>query len=159
MRVTVNGTPQEISPETAQKNLAAWLREDLLLTGTKIGCGTGVCGSCTILLDNQALRSCKLSVKDAVGKNLLTIEGLRSADGSLHPIQQAFVDCGAIQCGFCTPGMVLSTYAFLLVNPDPTREQARKAIKGNICRCTGYQQIVDAILKAAEELRAQTVKL
>jgi len=150
MIVTVNGTEYTIEPTEEDKSLALWLREDLMLTGTKIGCDIGVCGSCTVLLDNKALRSCKLKVKDAAGKSVLTIEGLKAKDGSLHPIQQAFIDCGAIQCGFCTPGMVLSAYALLLETPQPTRAQARQAIKGNLCRCTGYQQIIDAIISAAQ---------
>jgi carbon-monoxide dehydrogenase small subunit len=99
------------------------------------------------------MRSCKLKLKDVIGKNIITIEGMTQTDGTLHPIQQAFVDCGAIQCGFCTPGMVLSTYALLLENPNPTRTQARNAIKGNLCRCTGYQQIIDAIMSAAQTMR------
>jgi carbon-monoxide dehydrogenase small subunit len=153
MIVTVNGTEHSIKPDQADKSLALWLREDLMFTGTKIGCDIGVCGSCTVLVDNKALRSCKLKLKDVANKTIVTIEGIANADGTLHPIQQAFVDCGAIQCGFCTPGMVLSTYALLLETPNPTREQARQAIKGNLCRCTGYQQIIDAIISAAEVIR------
>ncbi|MDD2229511.1 MAG: (2Fe-2S)-binding protein [Candidatus Cloacimonetes bacterium] len=154
MNTTINGKATQIPDALLDKSLALWIREDLLLTGTKIGCDIGVCGSCTVLLDDKAVRSCKLKVKDAVGKNIVTIEGLIQPDGSLHPIQQAFVDCGAIQCGFCTPGMVISTYALLLANPKPSRAEARQAIKGNLCRCTGYQQIIDAIMLAAEQLRA-----
>ncbi len=153
MIITVNGTEHRIEPSIAEKSLALWLREDLMLTGTKIGCDIGVCGSCTVLVDGKALRSCKLKLKDVATKNVITIEGMSAADGTLHPIQQAFMDCGAIQCGFCTPGMVLSTYALLLENPAPTRAQARSAIKGNICRCTGYQQIIDAIMQAAQQMR------
>ncbi|MDY0150868.1 MAG: (2Fe-2S)-binding protein [Candidatus Cloacimonas sp.] len=153
MTITVNGKEHAFPVELAEKNLATWLREDLLLTGTKIGCDIGVCGSCTVLINDVPSRSCKVKLKEAAGKSVLTIEGVTAKDGTLHPIQQAFVDCGAIQCGFCTPGMVLSTYAFLKANPHPTREQARTAIKGNICRCTGYQQIIDAILAAAEIMR------
>lgn len=155
MIVTVNGTEYPIEPAQGEKILALWLREDLMLTGTKIGCDIGVCGSCTVLLDNKAVRSCKLKLKDAFGKSVITIEGMANKDGKLHPIQQAFVDCGAIQCGFCTPGMVLSAYALLLETPNPTREQARQAIKGNLCRCTGYQQIIDAIMCAAEMINIE----
>jgi carbon-monoxide dehydrogenase small subunit len=153
MSINVNGKAYEAPSALLDKSLALWLREDLLLTGTKIGCDIGVCGSCTVLIDNKAMRSCKLKLKDVIGKNIITIEGMTQTDGTLHPIQQAFVDCGAIQCGFCTPGMVLSTYALLLENPNPTRTQARNAIKGNLCRCTGYQQIIDAIMSAAQTMR------
>jgi carbon-monoxide dehydrogenase small subunit len=152
MKLIVNGTEYQITETMQEKNLAAYLREDLMLTGTKIGCEIGVCGSCTVLVNGKALRSCKLKLKDVADKQVVTIEGITPKDGALHPIQQAFVDCGAIQCGFCTPGMVLSAYALLLENPRPTREQARQAIKGNICRCTGYQQIIDAIMQAADVL-------
>jgi carbon-monoxide dehydrogenase small subunit len=149
MIIYVNEHEYQICEADAEKKLSTWLREDLGLTGTKIGCDIGVCGSCTVLVNNKAVRSCKLFLKDVTDKHVLTIEGLTPKDGTLHPVQQAFVDAGAIQCGFCTPGMVLSAYAFLLENPNPTREQARAAIRGNICRCTGYQQIIDAIMQAA----------
>jgi carbon-monoxide dehydrogenase small subunit len=152
MNTNINGKTIAVHDALLDKSLALWIREDLLLTGTKIGCDIGVCGSCTVLIDDKALRSCKLKVKDAIGKNVITIEGMMNKDGTLHPIQQAFVDCGAIQCGFCTPGMVLSTYALLLANPTPTRSEARQAIKGNLCRCTGYQQIIDAIMLAAQQM-------
>ncbi len=152
MKLIINGTEYQITETMQDKNLAAYLREDLMLTGTKIGCEIGVCGSCTVLVNAKPLRSCKLKLKDVADKQVVTIEGITPKDGTLHPIQQAFVDCGAIQCGFCTAGMVLSAYALLLENPRPTREQARQAIKGNICRCTGYQQIIDAIMQAAEVL-------
>jgi len=137
-----------------QKKLSLWLREDLMLTGTKIGCDIGVCGSCTVLVDGEPRRSCKLMLSDVEGRNILTIEGLATADGTLHPIQQAFIDAGAIQCGFCTPGMVLSAYALLIRVPSPSREQIRQAIKGNLCRCTGYQQIVDAVELAANRMQS-----
>ncbi len=149
MIIYVNEHEYQICEADAEKKLSTWLREDLGLTGTKIGCDIGVCGSCTVLVNNKAVRSCKLFLKDVTDNHVLTIEGLTPKDGTLHPVQQAFVDAGAIQCGFCTPGMVLSAYAFLLENPNPTREQARAAIRGNICRCTGYQQIIDAIMQAA----------
>lgn len=153
MTIIINGKEHQLTEAQLDKNLAAYLREDLLLTGTKIGCDIGVCGSCTVLVNNKPMRSCKLKMRYLIDKSILTIEGLTPTDGTLHPIQQAFIDCGAIQCGFCTPGMVLTAYALLLENPSPTREQARQAIKGNICRCTGYQQIVDAIMMAAEIMR------
>lgn len=134
--------------------LSVWLRETLRLTGTKIGCDIGVCGSCTVLVDGEPRRSCKLKCKDAEGKHITTIEGLSGADGSLHPIQQAFIDAGAVQCGFCTPGMVLTAYALLKKSPHPSRDEIRTALKGNLCRCTGYQQIIDAVELAAQRMAA-----
>jgi aerobic-type carbon monoxide dehydrogenase small subunit (CoxS/CutS family) len=134
------------------QKLSLWLREDLSLTGTKIGCDIGVCGSCTVLVNNEPRRSCKLKLAAVEGCEILTIEGVASADGTLHPIQQAFLDMGAIQCGFCTPGMVLTAYALLLKNPRPSRGEVRQALKGNLCRCTGYQQIIDAVLLAAQRM-------
>ena len=148
--IKVNENEFKIAHKDYEKLLSNWLREDLGLTGTKVGCGIGVCGSCTVLVNGEAKRSCKLKLKDVLGKEITTIEGLKAADGSLHPLQQAFIDAGAIQCGFCTPGMVLSALALLMKNHQPDREQIRQAIKGNICRCTGYQQIVDAIQAAAK---------
>lgn len=155
MKIVVNGSVYELDSQHCDMKLSTWLREDLGLTGTKLGCDIGVCGSCTVLVDNKAVRSCKLKLKDVADKQVITIEGLTPPDGTLHPVQQAFVDAGAIQCGFCTPGMVLSAFAFLLENPNPSRNEARNAIKGNICRCTGYQQIIDAILQAARIMRAE----
>ena len=155
MKITVNNTEYSISEELAELKLSTYLRENLGLTGTKIGCDIGICGSCTVLVNNKPKRSCLLKLKDIVNKEVLTIEGLASSDGTLHPVQQAFIDAGAIQCGFCTPGMVLTAYAFLLENKQPSREEAREAIKGNICRCTGYQQIIDAILLAAQRMKME----
>jgi aerobic carbon-monoxide dehydrogenase small subunit len=145
MVTTING--RKISLENIQENksLLQFLREDLDLTGTKNGCNIGVCGACTILVDKTPVRACKKTIKDIIGHEVLTIEGLANEDGTLHPLQQAFIDAGAIQCGFCTPGMVLAGYALVLKNPQPTRDEIRKALVGNLCRCTGYQQIVDAI--------------
>lgn len=134
------------------QKLSLWLREDLSLTGTKIGCDIGVCGSCTVLVNNEPRRSCKLKLAAVEGCEILTIEGVASADATLHPIQQAFLDMGAIQCGFCTPGTVLTAYALLLKNPRPSRGEVRQALKGNLCRCTGYQQIIDAVLLAAQRM-------
>jgi carbon-monoxide dehydrogenase small subunit len=146
--IKVNG--KEYSSYDFERTLSDWLREELSLTGTKIGCGIGVCGSCTVLVNDEPKRSCKLKLKDVEGSLITTIEGLAEADGTLHPVQQAFIDAGAIQCGFCTPGMVLTAYALLKKSPHPTREQVRQALKGNLCRCTGYQQIIDAVMLAAD---------
>lgn len=130
------------------------LREDLRLTGTKRGCNIGVCGTCTVLIDGKPRRSCTIKMKDLSGhqspitSHITTIEGLEK-NGKLHPLQQAFIDCGAIQCGFCTPGMVLAAKALLDSNPNPTREEIKKALSNNLCRCTGYQQIFEAIEKVS----------
>jgi len=153
MKTIVNGREHAVTEQLLDKSLVYWLRDDLGLTGTKIGCDIGVCGTCTILLNMQAVRSCKLKVKDAIDKEILTIEGVQAPDGSLHPIQQAFIDNGAIQCGFCTPGMVLSALALLSRNPAPSRIEIRKAINANLCRCTGYQQIIDAVEQAARTMK------
>lgn len=149
MKLFVNEKEIEVLAAAMEKRIVEFLREDLDLTGAKNACDIGACGACTILVNDEPIRICIKRVKDFAGQRILTIEGLAAADGTLHPLQQAFVDCGAIQCGFCTPGMVLTAHAFLLKNPCPTREQIRQAINGNLCRCTGYQQIIDAIEKAA----------
>lgn len=146
--IKVNGIPY--SNYDPEQKLSEWLREDLSLTGTKIGCDIGVCGSCTVLVNSEPKRSCKLKLKDIENSDITTIEGVASPDGSLHPLQQAFIDAGAIQCGFCTPGMVLTALALLKKSPHPSRVEVRQALKGNLCRCTGYQQIIDAVLLAAE---------
>jgi len=146
--LTVNGEPREVAVEP-RRTLAEMLRLDLGLTGTKIGCAIGDCGACTVLLDGVPVFSCLVLAVEAEGRDVLTIEGV--ADGaSLHPIQQAFVEAGAIQCGFCTPGMVLNTLALLRDTPNPTEEQIRRALSGSLCRCTGYQKIVEAVQQAAE---------
>jgi carbon-monoxide dehydrogenase small subunit len=147
----------EVGRELAEKRLVEFLREDLNLTGAKNACDIGACGACTILIDNEPLKICIKRVKDVEGRRVLTIEGMAAPDGTLHPLQQAFVDAGAIQCGFCTPGMVLIAHAFLLQNPFATREEIRKAINGNLCRCTGYQQIIDAIQKAAPHYQQDNI--
>ncbi|MEN6445330.1 MAG: (2Fe-2S)-binding protein [Candidatus Cloacimonas sp.] len=152
MKITVNDIEYNVPAELAETKLSTYLRENINLTGTKIGCDIGVCGSCTVLVNYQPKRSCLLKLKDVCDEQIITIEGLANADGTLHPVQQAFIDAGAIQCGFCTPAMILTSYAFLRENQHPTRQEIRDAIKVNICRCTGYQQIIDAVMLAAERM-------
>nr|WP_238154355.1 MULTISPECIES: (2Fe-2S)-binding protein [unclassified Ornithinimicrobium] len=126
------------------------LRHDLGLTGTHVGCEHGVCGACTVLLDGQPVRACLMFAATAQGHEITTVEGLSTPDGELGPVQQAFVECHGLQCGFCTPGFLTTITAYLDENPDPTPEEAREAIAGNLCRCTGYQNIVKAVCRAAE---------
>jgi carbon-monoxide dehydrogenase small subunit len=135
------------------------IREELGYTGTKEGCGSGECGACTVIVDGLAVNSCLYLAMEIDGKELLTIEGLASADGTLHPIQKAFVDNGGIQCGFCSPGMILSAKALLDENPNASEEEIKDAIAGNICRCTGYVQIIDSIkaVSGAETEQPQVV--
>jgi len=121
------------------------LRNDLELTGTKYGCGEGECGACSVLLNGKVVNSCLVLALECEGSQILTIEGL-STNGRLHPIQKAFIDYGAIQCGFCTPGMIMATYALLEANPSPTAMEVKRGLEGNLCRCTGYRKIVDAVL-------------
>ena len=135
----------------AKEILIDTLRESFGLTGTKKACGTGDCGACTVILDGKAVRSCILLTAMVAGKNVLTIEGLGDEE-HIHPIQQAFVDAGAVQCGYCTPGMILTAKALLDENPKPSAEEIKEALSGNLCRCTGYTKIVEAIEKAAQEL-------
>ena len=152
MIIEVNGLQHSVPDDQKERKLLEFLREDLGIRGTKNGCGIGACGACTVLVDMRPRRACVTPLKKVDGLKVLTIEGLSEADGSLHPVQQAFIDAGAIQCGFCTPGMVLTTLALLQVNPSPGREEIRSALKGNLCRCTGYQQIVDAVELAASRM-------
>jgi aerobic carbon-monoxide dehydrogenase small subunit len=134
------------------RTLLEVLRDDLHLTGTKEGCGEGVCGSCTVLVNGTPVRSCLTLAVAAQGKEITTIEGLREGE-KLHPVQEAFVNHHAIQCGFCSPGMILTSYALLAENPNPTEEEIRRAISGNVCRCTGYAKIVEAVKSLAEKGR------
>ncbi|MBQ2147120.1 MAG: (2Fe-2S)-binding protein [Firmicutes bacterium] len=147
----LNGKPVRCEVP-AEETLVDTIRNRFRLTGTKKGCGTGDCGSCTVLLDGTAVRSCTLLTGMVEGRSVTTIEGVGTMD-HLHPVQQAFVDVNAIQCGYCIPGMVLTAIALLRENPDPTEEEIRLAISGNLCRCTGYQKIVEAIQLAAERMR------
>jgi carbon-monoxide dehydrogenase small subunit len=147
----VNGTNYRVSIEP-RRTLVEVLRENLGLTGTKKSCNEGDCGACTVLMEGKPVASCLVLAMDAQGKEILTIEGL-SEGQRLHPIQEAFLKHGAIQCGFCTPGMVMSAKALLDENPEPTTIEIRKAISGNLCRCTGYQHIVDSIMAASKMMQ------
>jgi carbon-monoxide dehydrogenase small subunit len=149
---TVNGRPEQVDVEP-RRTLADALREDLQLTGTHLGCEQGVCGACTVLLDGEPVRSCLMLAVQADGCSLTTVEGLAAGPGELHPLQQAFADCHGLQCGFCTPGFLLSALHLLSENPDPTREDIRAGLSGNICRCTAYAGIVDAVRQAAAVIK------
>ncbi|MDI6911331.1 (2Fe-2S)-binding protein [Nocardioides sp.] len=148
VRLSVNGTMYEIQVP-ARRLLSDALRHDLGLTGTHVGCEHGVCGACTILVDGEPMRSCLMFAVSAVDHELTTVEGLTNEDGSLSPVQQAFSECHGLQCGFCTPGFLTTITAGLRDNPTPTHEEARDMIAGNLCRCTGYQNIVKAVERAA----------
>jgi len=149
---TLNG--RKVSAEVeSHKMLLQVLRDTFQLTGTKDGCGQGECGACTVLVDGKSINSCLYPAFEVDGKSVTTIEGLVGEGNKLHPIQEAFVENGGIQCGFCTPGMIMSAKALLDENPDPTDEELKKGISGNLCRCTGYVQIVDSIRKAAKSLK------
>ncbi|MBF7084466.1 (2Fe-2S)-binding protein [Desulfallas sp. Bu1-1] len=150
IKVTVNGEYYE-KEVVVHKSLLDFLRDDLNLTGTKKGCDNGDCGSCTVLLNGKPINSCMMLAVEADGCEILTIEGIAGGK-ELHPIQKAFVESGAIQCGYCTPGMVMAAKALLDENPDPSETEIREAIVGHLCRCTGYDQIVRAIKKAASYL-------
>ncbi len=150
LHLRVNGMEYKIEVEP-RRTLLELIREDLELTGTKEGCSLGECGTCTVLLDGRPIKSCITLAVQANGREVTTIEGLEGSDGTLHPLQQAFMEHGAIQCGFCTPGMVLSAKALLDENPKPTEMEVRQAIAGNLCRCTGYQKIVEAILAVSNQ--------
>jgi carbon-monoxide dehydrogenase small subunit len=149
IRLEVNGEEYELDVDV-HRTLLEVLRENLELTGTKKGCNTGNCGACTVLMDSSPVASCMLLAIEADGKQILTIEGL-ARNGNLHPLQRAFINQGAIQCGFCTPGMILSAKSLLDRQPKPNEEQVREALAGNLCRCTGYAKIIDAVLAVAEE--------
>ena len=146
----LNGHSTVIHTEP-RRTLLQVLRDDLGLIGAKEGCGSGDCGACTVLAEDEAICSCLLLAVEVEGKSITTIEGL-APEGKLHPVQRAFVECGALQCGFCTPGMVLSTVALLKRSPSPTEPEIRDALSGNLCRCTGYDMIVKAVQQAAKEM-------
>jgi carbon-monoxide dehydrogenase small subunit len=154
VRVRVNGVAREVDVP-ARRLLSDALRHDLRLTGTHVGCEHGVCGACTVLLDGEPVRSCLTLAASVDGHEVTTVEGLARPDGSLHPVQQAFHDCHGLQCGFCTPGFLTTISAFLQENPDPDEDEVLDAVSGNLCRCTGYQNIKAAVVRAAELTRAE----
>jgi carbon-monoxide dehydrogenase small subunit len=151
--VTVNGVVEthEVAPN---QTLLGFLRDTLDLTGAKEGCNEGECGACIVLLDGRAVNSCLVLAAEVDGATITTVEGLATAAG-LHPVQEAFLKHHAVQCGFCTPGMIMTTVGLLRDNPSPTEADVRRALSGNLCRCTGYRQIIDAVLEAAEALRRE----
>jgi len=151
IKLEINGETYvlNVKPNTLLLDL---IREEIGLTGTKRGCDTGECGACTVILEGEAVNSCLVLAVEADGKKITTIEGL-AKEGNLHPLQEAFIKEGAIQCGFCTPGMILSAKALLDKNPNPTELEIKKAIAGNLCRCTGYTKIIKAILSASKKMR------
>jgi carbon-monoxide dehydrogenase small subunit len=151
VKLIVNGTSYELDVKPWE-TLVDVLRNDLGLTGTKEGCGLGECGACTVIVDGKAVNSCLVLAAEADGKQITTIEGLADSD-ELHPIQEAFVERGGLQCGFCTPGMIMSTKALLDENPNPSEEEIRRGIAGNLCRCTGYSKIIESIKAAVENLQ------
>jgi aerobic-type carbon monoxide dehydrogenase small subunit (CoxS/CutS family) len=147
----LNGKPKTLTIDS--KRMLLWvLRTDMGFTGTKYGCGVGLCGACTVLVDNKAVRSCRFPVKDVKGKDVITIEGL-AENGKLHPIQQAFIKHDALQCGFCTPGMILNAYSLLLRNPQPSQAEIIEEMDYNLCRCGSYSRIIEAIQTAAREMK------
>jgi len=150
LRLTVNGETQRLVVEP-RRLLADVLREDLGLTGTNLGCEHGACGSCTVLVDGQSVRSCLMFAVQANGHEVMTVEGL-AHDGELHPLQQAFWEKQGVQCGFCTPGFLMTAYELLQHNPNPSEAEIRHALSGNICRCTGYQHIIEAVQSAARSM-------
>jgi aerobic carbon-monoxide dehydrogenase small subunit len=155
--VSVNGTERTATVQV-RRSLSEWLRDDLSLTGTHVGCEQGVCGSCTVLVDGRAVRSCLMFAVQADGSDVVTVEGLAPPDGTLTDVQQAMHTCHGLQCGFCTPGFVVSITALLDRNPDPDDEAIRDGLSGNLCRCTGYQGIIEAVKVAAAARTDQGVR-
>jgi carbon-monoxide dehydrogenase small subunit len=153
IRLRVNGVSYEAAVEP-RTTLVDFLRQELGLTGTHVGCEQGACGACTILLNGQAVRSCLMLAVQADGAEVMTVEGLAGRDGTLHPLQQAFMEEHGLQCGFCTPGFLMSAYELLRQHPQPTDDEIKEALGGNLCRCTGYQAIIKSVRLAATKLRA-----
>ncbi|WAX58473.1 (2Fe-2S)-binding protein [Jatrophihabitans cynanchi] len=152
VELVVNGVRRRATVE-ARKTLADFLRDDCRLTGTHLGCEHGVCGACTVLLDGAAVRSCLVFAVQASEREVQTIEGIAAEDGSFHPLQEAMSECNAFQCGFCTPGFLMTALEFLRDNPDPSQAEIRAGMSGNLCRCTGYGSILDGVHLAAAKLR------
>lgn len=150
IEVTVNGEAVQASVP-ARRMLSDFLRDDLHLTGTKRGCETGTCGACSVLVDGELVKSCLGLAVHADGKRITTVEGLAHGE-QLHPLQESFMQCGGLQCGYCTPGFLMASCALLAEHPSPSEEQVRAALAGNLCRCTGYSQIVESVLAAAEKM-------
>ncbi len=150
--LTVNGRPTEVTVEP-RWTLLEMMRDELRLPGSKEGCGTGDCGACSMIVDGRLVTSCLMIAAQADGRDVVTIEGL-AANGRLHPVQQAFIDAGGVQCGFCTPGMIMAAKSLLDRNPQPSLEEVREGLAGNLCRCTGYAKIYEAVLLAAAGQRA-----
>ncbi len=153
VEMTVNGKKHKLAVEPREL-LATVLRDRLGMTGTHIGCDTSNCGACTVLMDGKSVKSCTIFAVQAEGSDILTVEGLQS-DGNLHPVQEAFQEKHGLQCGFCTAGMIMESYWFLKENPDPSESEIRYGISGNLCRCTGYQNIVDAVRLAADKMKTK----
>jgi len=151
IELTVNGEEHQVEVP-ARRLLSDLLRDDLNLTGTKRGCETGICGACSVLVDGEVVKSCLMPAVQARGRDVMTVEGL-AADGQLHPLQQCFMDNGGLQCGYCTPGFLMASCALLANNPNPTEDEVRHGLNGNLCRCTGYVGIVESVLSAAEKMR------
>ncbi|MDM0001314.1 (2Fe-2S)-binding protein [Variovorax sp. J22P240] len=148
---SVNGEAQSVDVP-ARRLLSDFLRDDLHLTGTKRGCETGICGACSVLVDGEVVKSCLMLAVQVQGREITTVEGLGQGD-ELHPLQESFMQCGGLQCGYCTPGFLMTSCAMLKNNPDPTVDEVRHGLNGNLCRCTGYTQIVESILTASEKMR------
>lgn len=155
VKLKVNGIEEEVFVEPWW-SLARVLREELGLTGVKIGCDTGMCGVCIVLVDGKAVKSCLFLAVKAKGKDIITIEGLAGDNGKLHPLQEAFIEHFAVQCGYCTPGMIISAKALLEENPAPTEEEVKKGLSGNFCRCTGYTKIIEAVLAAGDKMKSRS---
>ncbi len=149
--ITVNGEAHSLEVP-ARRLLCDFLRDDLHLTGTKRGCETGICGACSVLVDGEVVKSCLMLAVQMRGRAVTTVEGLSQGD-ELHPLQQSFMQCGGLQCGYCTPGFLMTSCAMLAHNPNPSEEEVRSGLNGNLCRCTGYTQIVESILDASEKMR------
>jgi len=156
IELTVNGRRYQVTVEPRML-LSDVLRDEIRLTGTHVGCEHGICGSCTVIMNGRPIRSCLMFGVQADGANLLTVEGLEAEDGTLHPLQKGFWEKHGLQCGFCTPGFLMTAYHFLKENPAPSRAEIKEALSGNLCRCTGYQGIIDAVEAAAEEMRGGNV--